>query len=154
MHEVLRTTLDENLRMIGASSAYLKAHTDKFIYDAEHFFDGYKTNADYALATLKTAADNGADALVLCDTNGGSMYWEVGEIVRTVRRYLDSFGYRGVLGIHTHNDGDVGVQTRWRRSERERPTCRARSTATASAAATATSTASSPTSSSRWASTP
>ena len=109
VHEVLRTTLDENLRMIGASSAYLKAHTDEFIYDAEHFFDGYKTNADYALATLKTAADNGADALVLCDTNGGSMYWEVGEIVRTVKRYLDSFGYRGVLGIHTHNDGDVGV---------------------------------------------
>ena len=58
VHEVLRTTLDENLRMIGASSAYLKAHTDEFIYDAEHFFDGYKTNSDYALATLKTAADN------------------------------------------------------------------------------------------------
>ncbi|MFZ2487962.1 MAG: citramalate synthase [Anaerolineae bacterium] len=107
--EVLRTTLDENLAMIGNSVAYLKAHTGEFIYDAEHFFDGYKANPDYALATLKAAADNGADALVLCDTNGGSLYWEVGEIVRTVRAYLDSIGYRGVLGIHTHNDGDVGV---------------------------------------------
>ena len=107
--EVLRTTLDENLRMIGASAAYLKAHTGEFIYDAEHFFDGYKANPDYALATLTAAAGNGADALVLCDTNGGSMYWEVGEIVRTVKAYLDRSGYRGVLGIHTHNDGDVGV---------------------------------------------
>jgi 2-isopropylmalate synthase len=106
--EVLRTTLDENLRMIGASAAYLKAHTGEFIYDAEHFFDGYKASPDYALATLQAAAGNGADALVLCDTNGGSMYWEVGEIVRTVK-YLDRSGYRGVLGIHTHNDGDVGV---------------------------------------------
>jgi 2-isopropylmalate synthase len=109
VHEVLRTTLDENLRMISASAAYLKAHTGEFIYDAEHFFDGYKTNPDYALATLKAAADHGADALVLCDTNGGSMYWEVGRIVRTVKTYLDRRGYRGVLGIHTHNDGDVGV---------------------------------------------
>ncbi len=107
--EVLRTTLDENLRMIGASAAYLKANTGEFIYDAEHFFDGYKANPDYALATLKAAAGNGADALVLCDTNGGSMYWEVGEIVRTVKAYLERSGYRGVLGIHTHNDGDVGV---------------------------------------------
>ncbi len=107
--EVLRTTLDENLRMIGASAAYLKAHSGEFIYDAEHFFDGYKANPDYALATLQAAASNGADALVLCDTNGGSMYWQVGEIVRTVKDYLQRSGYRGVLGIHTHNDGDVGV---------------------------------------------
>jgi len=109
VHEVLRTTLDENLRMIGASAAYLKAHTGEFIYDAEHFFDGYKANPDYALETLKAAADNGADALVLCDTNGGSLYWEVGEIVTAVRASLERMGYRGVLGIHTHNDGDVGV---------------------------------------------
>ena len=69
VHEVLRTTLDENLRMIGASSAYLKAHTDEFIYDAEHFFDGYKANPDYALLSLKIAAENGADALVSpCET--------------------------------------------------------------------------------------
>ncbi len=114
--EVLRTTLDENLRMIGASAAYLKSHvgnhpggTGEFIYDAEHFFDGYKANPDYALATLQAAANSGADALVLCDTNGGSMYWEVGQIVRTVKAYLERVGYRGVLGIHTHNDGDVGV---------------------------------------------
>ena len=107
--EVLRTTLDENLRMIGASTAYLKQHCDEFIYDAEHFFDGYKANPKYALATLKAAADNGADALVLCDTNGGSMYWEIGEAIGAVQVYLASIGYRGVLGIHTHNDGDVGV---------------------------------------------
>ena len=116
VHEVLRTTLDENLRMIGASAAYLKAQVrahagaaGEFIYDAEHFFDGYKANPDYALETLKAAADNGADALVLCDTNGGSLYWEVGDIVTAVRAYLDRIGYGGVLGIHTHNDGDVGV---------------------------------------------
>ncbi|MDW8317858.1 MAG: citramalate synthase [Anaerolineae bacterium] len=109
VHEVLRTTLDENLRMIGATAAYLKAHADEFIYDAEHFFDGYKANPDYALATLKAAADNGADALVLCDTNGGSMYWEVERIVADVKAYLDRIGYRGVLGIHTHNDGEMGV---------------------------------------------
>ncbi len=114
VHEVLRTTLDENLRMIGASAAYLKSQVrdqpgGEFIYDAEHFFDGYKANPDYALATLKAAADNGADALVLCDTNGGSMYWEIGNIVRAVKNFLDRRGYRGVLGIHTHNDGDVGV---------------------------------------------
>ncbi|MEZ4768537.1 MAG: citramalate synthase [Caldilineales bacterium] len=107
--EVLRTTLDENLRMIGASTAYLKQHCDEFIYDAEHFFDGYKANREYALATLKAAADNGADALVLCDTNGGSMYWEIGEAVDAVQEFLEVIGYRGVLGIHTHNDGDVGV---------------------------------------------
>lgn len=107
--EVLRTTLDENLRMISASTAYLKRHCDEFIYDAEHFFDGYKANREYALATLQAAADNGADALVLCDTNGGSMYWEIGEAVDAVQVFLESIGYRGVLGIHTHNDGDVGV---------------------------------------------
>ena len=107
--EVLRTTLEENLRMIGDSVAYLKQHCDEFVYDAEHFFDGYKANPEYALATLKAAADNGADALVLCDTNGGALYWDVGHAVQDVRLYLNAIGYRGVLGIHTHNDGDVGV---------------------------------------------
>ncbi|MEA3335372.1 MAG: citramalate synthase [Chloroflexota bacterium] len=109
VHKVIRTTLDENLRMVGASTAYLKDFCEEFIYDAEHFFDGYKANPDYALATLKAAADNGADSLVLCDTNGGTLYWEVGEIVEVVRGYLGKIGYSGVLGIHTHNDSDVGV---------------------------------------------
>ncbi len=109
VEKVLRTTLDENLRMIGASTAYLKQHTGEFIYDAEHYFDGYKANPDYALATLKAAADAGADAIVLCDTNGGTMPWEVMDRVETARRYFEQIGYAGVLGIHTHNDSDVGV---------------------------------------------
>ncbi len=100
----LRTSLDENLRMIGESVAWLKAHGKEVVYDAEHFFDGYKRRPEYALATLRAAAENGADVLVLCDTNGGSTPWEISEVVRTVRQ----MGL-GPLGIHTHNDGDLAV---------------------------------------------
>jgi len=71
--EVLRTTPEENLRLIRESLAFLKAHGREVVYDAEHFFDGYKLNAEYALQTLQAALDGGADVLVLCDTNGGSM---------------------------------------------------------------------------------
>lgn len=102
---VLETTLDENLRMIGDSVAYCKAAGREVIHDAEHFFDGYKLDRDYALATLRAARDAGADWLVLCDTNGGTMPWEVDAIVREVAAALP--GAR--LGIHTHNDSGVGV---------------------------------------------
>lgn len=104
--DVLETTLAENLAMIGDSVAYCKAQDKEVIYDAEHFFDGYKANAEYAVATLKTAAVNGADCIVLCDTNGGSLPWEIEEIVATVAQQL---GPGVALGIHTHDDGGCGV---------------------------------------------
>lgn len=103
--EVLRTTPDENLRMIGESVAFLSGHGRRVIYDAEHFFDGYKSDPEYALRTLHAAASAGAETLVLCDTNGGSMPWEVEEIIHAVREALPD----ARLGIHAHNDGECGV---------------------------------------------
>ncbi len=105
VHHVLRTTLDENLRMISDTVRYLKQHGKEVVYDPEHFFDGWKANREYALATLKAAAEAGADVLVLCDTNGGSMPWEIEEAVFDVRNELSGVP----LGIHAHNDSDVGV---------------------------------------------
>ena len=102
--EVLRTTLDENLKMIADTARHLKAHGREVIHDAEHFFDGYRANPVYALATLRAAAEAGADWLVLCDTNGGSLPDQVAEIVAAVRA---EFG--PIIGIHTHNDADLGT---------------------------------------------
>jgi 2-isopropylmalate synthase len=103
--EILRTTLESNLEMIRDSIAYVVAEKRRAIYDAEHFFDGYKADAGYALETLRVAKEAGAEVLVLCDTNGGSMPWEVAEIVRAVREALPS----ARLGIHPHDDGGCGV---------------------------------------------
>jgi 2-isopropylmalate synthase len=102
--EVLRTTLEENLRIIEQSLAYLRAQGRRVIYDAEHFFDGYKADAAYALATLQAAVRGGAETIVLCDTNGGSMPWEITAIVREVKAALNH-----PIGIHTHNDGECAV---------------------------------------------
>ncbi len=102
--QVLRAGLDENLRMIEESVAYLCGQGKEVIYDAEHFFDGYQADPDYALATLQAAERGGARTLVLCDTNGGSMPWEVAQIVQTVGRAVQA-----ALGIHTHNDGACAV---------------------------------------------
>ncbi|HEX9029058.1 MAG TPA: citramalate synthase, partial [Anaerolineales bacterium] len=102
--DVLETTLSANLAMIGKSVAYFKAHGKEVVYDAEHFFDGYKARPEYAIETLRAAADAGADVLVLCDTNGGCMPWEIEEIVRVVAAQVDT-----PLGIHTHNDSGCGV---------------------------------------------
>ena len=104
VHEVLRTTPQENLRMIRDSVAFLKAHVPEVIYDAEHFFDGFKDDPDYAFETLRAAAEAGADWLVLCDTNGGSLPEEIFEITQRVRQ-----AFRVPLGIHTHNDGGLAV---------------------------------------------
>ncbi|MCC7354274.1 MAG: citramalate synthase [Anaerolineae bacterium] len=102
---VLNTTLAENLRMIRDSVTHLLAHGREVIYDAEHFFDGYKADRDYALQTLRVAVESGASWVVLCDTNGGTLPWEVEQIVADVRDSL-----AGVpLGIHTHNDSECGV---------------------------------------------
>ena len=103
--DVLRTTLDENVAMIYDTVSYLKENGKEVVYDAEHFFDGYKADPDYALRTLKAAEKAGADVIVLADTNGGSMPWEIELIIGEVQ----AAGVTAPLGIHTHNDGAVGV---------------------------------------------
>lgn len=103
--DVLETTAEENLAMIEESVAYCKSQGKEVIYDAEHFCDGYKANAEYALATVEAAARGGADCVVICDTNGGSLPWEVEEIVTRVVQRLGS----APVGIHTHDDGGCGV---------------------------------------------
>ncbi|HNS40055.1 MAG TPA: citramalate synthase [Promineifilum sp.] len=103
--DVLETTAEENLAMIEESVAYCKSQGKEVIYDAEHFCDGYKANAEYALATVEAAARGGADCVVICDTNGGSLPWEVEEIVTRVVQRLGSTP----VGIHTHDDGGCGV---------------------------------------------
>src|SRR5512136_1291928 len=102
--EVLRTTYQENLRIIEASVAYLKAKGRRVIYDAEHFFAGHRADAKYALETLRAAIRGGAETLVLCDTNGGSMPWQIAETVRTVSAAL-----KHPLGVHAHNDSETAV---------------------------------------------
>lgn len=102
--EALRTTLEENLEMIRSSVALFKAEGREVVYDAEHFFDGYRADPEYALETLAAAAEGGADWVVLCDTNGGVLPWEIGEIVEQVRWA----GHRQ-LGIHVHNDSGTAV---------------------------------------------
>jgi 2-isopropylmalate synthase len=101
----LRATLDENLAMIADSVRFLKSKKLEVIYDAEHFFDGYKANPDYAVKTLKAAFEAGADNLTLCDTNGGALPTQVFDAVRAVRRALPDAS----LGIHTHNDSGCAV---------------------------------------------
>jgi 2-isopropylmalate synthase len=109
VHHVLETTLDENMAMICDTVRYLKAQGRQVFYDAEHFFDGVKANEAYALACVAAAQEAGADAVVLCDTNGGAMPWEVEEIVGRTRAYLAARGGESQLGIHTHDDTGVAV---------------------------------------------
>jgi 2-isopropylmalate synthase len=105
VREVLRTTPEENLRIIRETLAYLKTLGREVIYDAEHFFDGYKDDPAYALSTLKAAVTGGADNVTLCDTNGGTMYWDLERIVNEVLAALPGID----IGIHTHNDSELGV---------------------------------------------
>ncbi len=114
--EVLRTSMEENLRMIRATVQYLKQHGKEVIYDAEHFFDGFKANPEYALATLQAAIMGGASSVVLCDTNGGCLPWEIEEAVDVVRREVLGVedgapppAAHVTLGIHAHNDSETGV---------------------------------------------
>lgn len=102
--EALRISLEENLELIYDSLAYLKEHVGEVIYDAEHFFDGYKANPEYALKTLEAAERAGADCIVLCDTNGGSLPFEVGAIIDEVKKHIKT-----PLGIHAHNDSECAV---------------------------------------------
>jgi 2-isopropylmalate synthase len=105
VEKVLRTTPVENLRMIADTIALLKKEGREVIYDAEHFFDGYAADHDYALRTLEAAAEAGADYIVLCDTNGGRLPSEIATTVRTVRTRFPKIK----VGIHTHNDCGLGV---------------------------------------------
>ncbi len=102
--DALGITLPKNLEIIGDSIAYLRSKGRQVFYDAEHFFDGYKANPDYALKTLRRAIEAGAERVILCDTNGGTMPWEVKEICEVVKRE-----YPVALGIHAHNDTEMAV---------------------------------------------
>ena len=103
--DVLQTTLEENLRMIEESVRYLKSHGREVIYDAEHFFDGFKADQEYGCETLQAAVNGGASTIVLCDTNGGTLPHEISAIVKQIKeRFPDT-----LLGIHTHNDAECAV---------------------------------------------
>ena len=104
VRDILGTDLDENLRMIADSVAVCKAAGREVFYDAEHFFDGYKANAEYAVRTLQAAEQAGANCVILCDTNGGTMPEQVAERVRAVRQAVGCD-----VGIHTHNDCELAV---------------------------------------------
>ena len=101
---VLETSLEENLAMIYDSVAYLRSQGRRVIFDAEHFFDGYKANPEYAVQCVRSAADAGAECVTLCDTNGGTLPHEVAQIVERVVKEVPT-----EIGIHTHNDADVAV---------------------------------------------
>uniref|UniRef100_A0A7S1ES51 (R)-citramalate synthase n=1 Tax=Timspurckia oligopyrenoides TaxID=708627 RepID=A0A7S1ES51_9RHOD len=105
--DVLGATLDENLAMIADSVKYLVDRGREVMLDAEHFFDGFRADKSYAMKCLNAAADAGASSLVLCDTNGGSLPWQIEEITRSV---VEEFRSRGIrIGIHCHNDMELAV---------------------------------------------
>lgn len=104
--EVLGVSLQENLDMIGESVAYLAQHAS-VVYDAEHFFDGFKANPEYALSAIETAANAGAQWIVLCDTNGGTLPEQIADIVAKAKSRIANTKAR--LGIHCHNDGDLAT---------------------------------------------
>jgi 2-isopropylmalate synthase len=104
VREALRISLEENLELIFDSLEYLKKHAAEVFYDAEHFFDGYKADPEYAIKTLKAAESAKVDCIILCDTNGGTMPFEFSEIINTVKKQIKT-----PLGIHTHNDSECAV---------------------------------------------
>jgi 2-isopropylmalate synthase len=104
VRDALHISIEENLELIYDSIKYLKSHVHEVMFDAEHFFDGYKGNPQYAIKTLKAAEDGGADVIVLCDTNGGTLPNELPSIFDDVKRNISR-----TLGIHTHNDAEVAV---------------------------------------------
>lgn len=106
VHDVLRVSPDENLAMVRDSCGFLREHGREVIFDAEHFFDGYRDDPAYALAVLRAAVAGGAQTLVLCDTAGGTLPVMVGDICRAVRRAISA---KVTLGIHGHNDSECAV---------------------------------------------
>lgn len=107
--EALHIQLEDNLQIIYDTLAYLRPQVEHLIYDAEHFFDGFKNNEDYALATLAKAAEGGAETIVLCDTNGGTLPHEVAPAVSRVKNFLAERGHMVKVGIHSHNDSESAV---------------------------------------------
>ena len=103
--EILQTTPERNLELIADSLAYLKPQVQELLYDAEHFFDGFKEDQDYALKTLEAAVRGGTQCLVLCDTNGGTLTSELVKIIKTVKKHFPKVS----LGIHAHNDSELAV---------------------------------------------
>nr|NIS74063.1 citramalate synthase [Deltaproteobacteria bacterium] len=100
----LRTTLEENLKAVADTIAYLKNFCEEIFFDAEHFFDGYKRNPEYSIEALQAAAEAGSDCIILCDTNGGSLPSEIAKIIRAVKKRVKT-----PLGIHCHNDSELAV---------------------------------------------
>ncbi len=111
VEKVLETTVEENLAMIGESVAYLKERDKEVIYDAEHFFDGWKSDWEYAIETIIVAIEAGADYIVLCDTNGGTFTHEIENIVKEVINKIEEYcpGKNVKFGIHAHNDRELAV---------------------------------------------
>ncbi len=107
--DALRIELDDNLEIIQDSLAFLRPRVNHLIYDAEHFFDGFKNNRDYCLATLGSAVAGGAETIVLCDTNGGTLPHEIPPIMEQVQRYLGGQKSEVKIGIHAHNDSETAV---------------------------------------------
>src|SRR5262247_4109270 len=101
----LKTTLEENLRMIADTVSHLKHYGRRVLYDAEHFFDGFRASSEYALDTLNAAINGGAETIILCDTNGGSLPEQIAETVALVRARFPN----AKLGIHCHNDSELAV---------------------------------------------
>ena len=109
VEQIMENTLDENVEMIRDSVAFLKDRGLEVIYDAEHFFDGYRDNPEYSMKTLEAAKEGGADFIVLCDTNGGTLHFDIETIVKTVDSALSKNGTAARLGIHAHNDCNLAV---------------------------------------------
>ena len=107
--DALHIELADNLVIIEDSLRYLRPHVEHLFYDAEHFFDGFKANKEYALATIDRAIAGGADALILCDTNGGTLPTEIPEIISQLKAHLKKQGSTVELGIHAHNDSETAV---------------------------------------------
>jgi 2-isopropylmalate synthase len=109
VRDALRIGLEDNLTLIEDSLAYLRPHVKNLFYDAEHFFDGFKQNRPYALATLERAISGGAECLVLCDTNGGTLPNELADIIDEIKKLLKRKKFKGTFGIHAHNDTECAV---------------------------------------------
>jgi|TARA_B110000263_G_scaffold220223_1_gene207942 2-isopropylmalate synthase len=106
VEKIIKTSLEENINMISDSVSFLKEKNKEVFFDAEHFFDGYKENPDYSLLCLKTAYNAGAKRIILCDTNGGTLPNEIGNITEVI---VKEFNNEKIIGIHTHNDTDTAV---------------------------------------------
>ncbi|MGD9949683.1 MAG: citramalate synthase [Desulfobulbus sp.] len=107
--DALRIQLEDNLEIIEDSLAYLRTQVQYLIYDAEHFFDGFKNNREYCLATIGRAIAGGAETIVLCDTNGGTLPHEIPAIMERVKQFIGETNAAVKIGIHSHNDSETAV---------------------------------------------